>query len=160
MVLGPLLRDERLPGRHFKDATLHEIAGLLIGQQERVIRLLEAQNSPLPALADKRTYAANDTLKIYTAPARVRVKLTHLTGNIAAAGTVSLLMRHPTTGPTQIPVFTAQLLAVDTELTPLHEFILPQDAELFVTTNQAGDIAVSASVYDASEPALIMNFEL
>lgn len=160
MVLGPLLRDERLPGRKFTDATLHEIAGLLIGQQERVIHLLEAQNSPLPPLADKRTYGVDTPLKIYDAPARIRLLITHLTSTMAAAGTITLSMRHPTTGPMLIPVFIAQILAAAVELTPLHEFILPQEAELWMSANQAGDIAISASVYDASEPSLIMNFEL
>lgn len=157
-MLGELLRDERLPGRKFSDASHHELAGIIIGQLERVISLLTRQHAEHPPIAASTTLAAANTpVIIYTARYKVYIRMMALSAS--ASCNITLSTQHPTTGPLLQAVFVANAAAAGPVPIGEHEFVMPADATLWLQADQAATIQVTASVYDGAEPSLIMNFE-
>lgn len=157
-MLGELLRDERQPGRHFKDATAHEIAGMIIGQLERIITLVGREHADYPPIADTRTYVANTPQLIYTATGKEYIRLVAMSAG--GAGNILLSIVHPTTGPNKWPVFALQATAAGPLPFSEHEFVLPADGQLWAQVDQGVSLSITASVFDGREPALMMNWEM
>ena len=157
-MLGELLRDERLPGRDFKNATAHEIAGMIIGQLERMITLLGREHAEYDPIAASQALTANTPVLIYTAQRKVYVRIMFLSAS--ATGTIQLLRQHPTTGPQKWPVFIGLASAAGPLPVGEHEFILPRDSTLWLQCDQSITVDVTASVFDGEEANLIMNVEI
>ena len=156
-MLGELLRDERLPGRDFKDATFHEIAGIIIGQLARMNTLLSRQHAQHPPIANTTSYTANTPVLIYTASRKQIIRIVGISAS--AAGNVLLSTVHPTTGPNKWPVFALQAVAAGPLPFSEHEFELPRDGQLWAQVDQTITLSITASVFDGEEAALIMNVE-
>lgn len=157
-MIGELLRDERLPGRKFKDASAHEIAAIMIGQFERLITLVGREHAEYPPIADTRAYLANTPQIIYTATRKVYIRIVGISAS--AAGNVLLSMVHPTTGPNKWPVFALQATAAGPLPFSEHEFVLPTDGQLWAQADQSISMSITASVFDGKEPELMMNWEM
>lgn len=157
-MLGPLLRDDRLPGREFKHATLHEIAAMILGQQERMITLLNRQHAEYDPIAISQALTANTPVLIYTAVRKVYVRVMFLSAS--ATGTIQLLRQHPTTGPQKWSTFIGLASAAGPLPVGEHEFPLPRDATLWLQCDQSITVDLTASVFDGEEAALIMNYEV
>lgn len=159
-MVASLMRDERLPGRKFSDASAHEIAGILIGQIERLITLLNRQHAEFPpfALSQALTSAAG-AVKIYTASeGRTFFRLSSL--SVSAAATITIATKHITTGPTLLNAFIITVAAAGPVAMTPQEFVLPENGEVWITTSADATVELNASLYDGSEPALIMNYEV
>ena len=156
-MLGELLRDERLPGRDFKDASAHEIAGIIIGQLQRVITLLNRQHAEQPPIAISQAVTTNTPVNIYTATRKQYIRLMAISAS--GAGNITLLMQHPTSGPQKWQVFVAQAAGVGALPVGEHEFVMPRDATLWVQADQNITVGITASVFDGEEPEIIMNYE-
>lgn len=156
-MLGELLRDERQPGRKFKDATAHEIAEIIIGQLARITTLLGRQHAQHTPIADTRAYTANTPVQIYTAGRKQIIRIVAISAG--GAGNVLLSTVHPTTGPNKWPVFALQATAAGPLPFSEHEFELPRDGQLWAQIDQSVSLSITASVFDGEEAALIMNYE-
>ena len=151
------LEPDAQPKRDFRKATAHEIAAILIGQNERIISLLTRQHAEFPPLADTRAYVANTPQSIYTATRRQFLRIVAISAS--AAGNITLSLVHPTSGPHLWPVFVCQAAAAGPLPVGEHEFVMPQDAVLWAQADQSISLSITAAIFDGSEPSLIMNWE-
>ena len=157
-MLGELVRDENRPGRHFKDATGHEIAEIIVGQLQRLITLMNRQHAEMPPIAVSQALLANTPVNVYTATRKVYVRLMALSAS--ATGTIQLLTQHPTTGPNKWGAFICLASAAGPLPVGEHEFVLPRDTTLWLQCDQPITVDMTASVFEGEEAALIMNYEL
>lgn len=156
--ISDLLHNEHEARHSWKDATVHDMAAVIVGQLQRIQTLLNRQHAEHPPIAVSQALTANTPVLIYTATRKEYIRL--MAVSASATGTITLLTKHPTTGPTKWQAFVCLASVAGPLPVGEHEFVLPRDSELWLQADQNITVDVTASVFDGEEAALIMNYEL
>lgn len=132
----------------FKKTPLHkQLIAPLLGLLSRLTVLSDLLVAPnQPPISQVQALTAGTSQPIYTALARVAIRITGVGTDAANASNVTVSISHPNVRASDATVYRAKFAAGGGFVAPGQEFVLPREGQLTLLSDQSADVILSATV--------------